>query len=51
MDNPIFKDGYYIYPDGSKIPETDAIEGLSTMHDESKDDPREETTIKDKDEI
>jgi len=33
MDDPIFKDGFYIYADGAMIPESSAIEGLSTSYE------------------
>jgi hypothetical protein len=48
-DDPIFKDGYYVYSDGCMIPESDAIEGLSTMYD--RDDSREETIVRNMDDI
>lgn len=34
MDASIFQDGFYIYPDGTMVPESDAIESLSTELDE-----------------
>jgi hypothetical protein len=29
MDDPIFKDGFYVYSNGMMIPESSAIEGAS----------------------
>jgi hypothetical protein len=37
MDDPIFKDGFYIYSNGMMIPESSAIEGLSTTQGSSED--------------
>lgn len=33
-DEPVFIGGVYLYPEGI-VPESDAIEGLSTMHEDS----------------
>jgi len=38
MDEPIFKDGFYIYPDGQMIPESDAIEGISKFDNEPEEE-------------
>ena len=37
-EDPIYKDGYYIYPDGAMISESDAIEGLPSLEEKEEKD-------------